>query len=36
MSNAKTIETADWIDGVDPRLEVMSPMPLVLSTFART
>ena len=32
MGNAKTIETADWIDGVDRRLEVMSPVPLVLST----
>jgi DMSO/TMAO reductase YedYZ molybdopterin-dependent catalytic subunit len=32
MSDAKKIETADWIDGVDPRLDVMSPAPLVLST----
>ena len=32
MSNVKTIETASWIDGVDRRLEVMSPAPLVLST----
>jgi sulfite oxidase len=28
----KAIETSDWIEGIDRRLEVMSPVPLVLST----
>ena len=33
MSTAKkAIEAADWIEGIDPRMEVMSPKPLVLST----
>ena len=30
MSDEKTHE--NWIKGIDPRLEVMSPKPLVLST----
>ncbi len=33
MSDAKKkIEDSDWIEGIDPRLEVMSAVPLVLST----
>jgi hypothetical protein len=31
----KALEAADWIEGIDPRLEVMSPKPLVLSTPVR-
>jgi hypothetical protein len=33
MSDAqKTIEAPDWIEGIDPRMEVMSLKPLMLST----
>jgi sulfite oxidase len=33
MSDAKNaIQDSDWIEGIDRRLEVMSPRPLVLST----
>lgn len=32
MSNLPADVSANWIDGIDPRLEVMSAKPLVLST----